>query len=108
MRAHVRHSFLLLEGEPRFATGFTAFGLKQAAPGTAQEAVTSEADVIELCCALLVDEQLSAKPLLCSQPVDTTRTLVQLTALLAQLFEDTPDDELLKLDKARKRHGVSS
>ena len=57
MGDHVRRSYLLLEGNPRFASGFTAFGLADARAGSAEEAVTEEADVIELCCALLVDGQ---------------------------------------------------
>ena len=64
MGDHVRRSYLLLEGNPRFASGFTAFGLADARAGSAEEAVTEEADVIELCCALLVDGQ--ACTLLCT------------------------------------------
>ena len=64
MGDHVRRSYLLLEGNPRFASGFTAFGLLDARAGSAEEAVTEEADVIELCCALLVDGQ--ACTLLCT------------------------------------------
>ena len=58
MGDQVTRSFLLLEGNPRFASGFTAFGLADARPGSAEDAVTEEADVIELCCALLVDGQV--------------------------------------------------
>ena len=61
MGDHVRRSYLLLEGNPRFASGFTAFGLADARAGSAEEAVTEEADVIELCCTLLVDGQVCTR-----------------------------------------------
>mgnify|MGYP001258549219 CR=1 FL=1 len=50
MGDHVRRSYLLLEGNPRFASGFTAFGLADARAGSAEEAVTEEAD-----CGILLD-----------------------------------------------------
>ena len=66
MGDQVTRSFLLLEGNPRFASGFTAFGLADARPGSAEDAVTEEADVIELCCALLVDGQVCTLHVTCS------------------------------------------
>ena len=48
MGDQVERSFLLLEGDPKFAGGFTPFGLRDAPTGTAEDAVTDEADVLQL------------------------------------------------------------
>lgn len=104
MGDHVGRSFLLLEGDPRFASGFTAFGLRDAQPGCAEDVVTEESDVLELCCTLLVDGQrICAKPLLCSQPTDTTRLLAQLTPMLQRAHKMTAGARLLTLDEARRK-----
>ena len=87
--AAVPHAFLLLEGELWTATGYTAYGTGAGAPAAAlDEAVQDEADVLKLCCELIVDERLNAKPLLCRDPLETTTLLTQLTPLLARTLTD--------------------